>query len=160
MCFNKIQIRQTDQNTEILKKKIEQIEKDNAEELKEIENFYQEDSERVSLRWSQDEIDMCADSIRNYGKDFKKIASIIMTKNELQVRNFYVNSRKKYQLDVAMKEFEDRQSQNAKSATSTATSTSNGGNGRKVEEMVIDISDDEDVSSSSTNKKLKSSSSN
>lgn len=138
LCFKN---RQSDQNIEVLKRKIDRIEKENKSELKEIENFYQEDSERVSLRWSQDEIDLLIDSIRNYGKDFKKIASIIATKNELQVRNFFANSRRKHQLDVVVKEFEDKQNQKTDCNNINTNNSSN----KSVSEMVIDLTDDDDV---------------
>lgn len=46
--------------------------------------------------------------IRLYGKQYGAIAEIIGSKTEAQVRTFFVNYRKKYNLDVLVKEYESR----------------------------------------------------
>lgn len=44
--------------------------------------------------------------IRKYGKQYGVIAEIIGSKTEAQVRTFFVNYRKKYNLDELVKEYE------------------------------------------------------
>ena len=44
--------------------------------------------------------------VRKFGKNFKVIADVIGTKTESHVRSFYVNYRRRYNLDSALKEYE------------------------------------------------------
>lgn len=57
---------------------------------------------------------MAIQGIRKYGKDFQSIAEIIGTKTEQQVNQFFINSRKKFDLDDILKEFEAKQLQEQK----------------------------------------------
>ena len=41
--------------------------------------------------------------IRKFGKNFSAIASILGTKTESHVRSFFVNYRRRYDLDLAYK---------------------------------------------------------
>lgn len=49
---------------------------------------------------------MAVQGVRKYGKDFKSIAEVIGNKTEHHVRTFFVNYRKKYNLDTILKEYE------------------------------------------------------
>ena len=44
--------------------------------------------------------------VRKFGKNFSAIASILGTKTESHVRSFFVNYKRRYNLDVAYKEYE------------------------------------------------------
>jgi hypothetical protein len=44
--------------------------------------------------------------VRKYGKDFRAIAEVIGTKTESHLRSFFVNYRRRYNLDAVLKEFE------------------------------------------------------
>lgn len=44
--------------------------------------------------------------IRKYGRDFKAIAEVIGNKTEAHVRSFFVNYRRRYNLDAVLQEFE------------------------------------------------------
>jgi hypothetical protein len=44
--------------------------------------------------------------VRKYGKDFKAIAEVIGTKTEAHVRTFFVNYRRRYNLDAVLRDFE------------------------------------------------------
>jgi len=46
------------------------------------------------------------EGIRKFGKNFKVIAEIIGTKTESHLRSFFVNYRRKYNLDAALKDYE------------------------------------------------------
>lgn len=44
--------------------------------------------------------------VRKFGKNFAVIAEVIGTKTESHVRSFFVNYRRRYNLDNALKEYE------------------------------------------------------
>lgn len=44
--------------------------------------------------------------VRKFGKNFATIAEVIGTKTESHVRSFFVNYRRRYNLDNALKEYE------------------------------------------------------
>ncbi len=44
--------------------------------------------------------------MRRYGKDFKAIAEVIGNKTEAHVRSFFVNYRRRYNLDEVLEEYE------------------------------------------------------
>lgn len=44
--------------------------------------------------------------VRKYGKDFQAIAELLGTKTDGQVRSFFLNYRRKYNLDGILQEFE------------------------------------------------------
>lgn len=61
---------------------------------------------RLNSRWNNDELQMATRGIRKYGKDFSAVAEMLGTKTESQVRTFYLNSRRKYNLDALVEEHE------------------------------------------------------
>lgn len=44
--------------------------------------------------------------MRKYGKDFRAIAEVIGTKTEAHLRTFFVNYRRRYNLDTVLVEYE------------------------------------------------------
>ena len=44
--------------------------------------------------------------VRKYGKDFQAIAEVIGNKLEAHVRSFFINFRRRYNLDEVMAEYE------------------------------------------------------
>jgi len=63
-------------------------------------------SSRINARWTNDELLLAVQGIRKYGKDFAAIAEVIGTKTEAHLRSFFVNYRRRYNLDAVLKEFE------------------------------------------------------
>lgn len=61
---------------------------------------------RVNARWTNDELLIAVQGIRKYGRDFKTIAEVIGNKTEAHVRSFFVNYRRRYNLDAVLQEFE------------------------------------------------------
>ena len=47
--------------------------------------------------------------IRNFGKDFQAIADIIGTKTKAHVKTFYLNNRKRYNLDLLLQDHEKKE---------------------------------------------------
>ena len=48
----------------------------------------------------------CLQGVRKYGKNFKAIADVISNKTESHVRSFFVNYRRRYNLDEVFAEYE------------------------------------------------------
>lgn len=65
-----------------------------------------DNTNRLSSRWNNDELQLAAKGVRKYGKDFQAIAEMLGSKTESQVRTFYLNYRRKYNLDAMVEEFE------------------------------------------------------
>lgn len=61
---------------------------------------------RVNAKWTNDELLIAVQGIRKYGRDFKAIAEVIGNKTEAHIRSFFVNYRRRYNLDAVLKEFE------------------------------------------------------
>lgn len=55
--------------------------------------------------------------VREFGKDFSAISDIIGTKSEIQVRTFFTNYRRRYNLDALLKEFEASKRQHLEDET-------------------------------------------
>ncbi|CAG9762513.1 unnamed protein product [Ceutorhynchus assimilis] len=65
-----------------------------------------EDKQRNNPRWSNDELMLAVEGFRKYGKDFKAISEMLGNKTEHLVRTFFINYRKRYDLDHIIKEWE------------------------------------------------------
>lgn len=57
-------------------------------------------------KWSNEELLLAVQGLRKYGKDFKAIAEVIGNKSETLVRSFFVNYRRRYNLDEVLAEYE------------------------------------------------------
>lgn len=76
---------------------------------------------RINSRWNNEELLLAVQGVRKYGRDFQAIADTIGTKVEAQLRTFYVNYRRKYNLDNVLKEFEAEQKQLQEQMNNTTT---------------------------------------
>lgn len=65
-----------------------------------------DNASRISSRWTNEELLLAVQGVRKYGKDFKSIAEVIGNKTEHHVRTFFVNYRKRYNLDMVLKDYE------------------------------------------------------
>ena len=54
---------------------------------------------RKSNRWTEEEVHVARQSLRAHGKDFNTMASLLENKNPQQCRNFYMNHRRRLNLD-------------------------------------------------------------
>ncbi|OXU23873.1 hypothetical protein TSAR_010314 [Trichomalopsis sarcophagae] len=95
-CLPK-QIQSNKQQVSALKRKTS----DGIDELRPQEN-----SSRINSRWTNDELLLAVQGVRKYGKDFSAIADVIGTKTEAHLKNFFVNYRRRYNLDAVLKEYE------------------------------------------------------
>uniref|UniRef100_A0A182TK89 SANT domain-containing protein n=1 Tax=Anopheles melas TaxID=34690 RepID=A0A182TK89_9DIPT len=81
-----------------LKRKIDDV----LEELKPPEVS----SVRLNSRWNNEELMLAVQGVRMYGRDFQAIADTLGSKTETQVRTFFMNYRRRFNLDAVLKEFE------------------------------------------------------
>uniref|UniRef100_T1IQN0 REST corepressor n=1 Tax=Strigamia maritima TaxID=126957 RepID=T1IQN0_STRMM len=61
---------------------------------------------RIVARWTNEELLLAVQGVRKYGKDFKAIAEVIGNKTEGHIRSFFVNYRRRYNLDAVLEEYE------------------------------------------------------
>ncbi|PVD26346.1 hypothetical protein C0Q70_14017 [Pomacea canaliculata] len=61
---------------------------------------------RINSRWTNEELLLAVQGVRKYGKDFQAIAEVIGNKLEPHVRSFFVNFRRRYNLDEVLAEYE------------------------------------------------------
>ncbi|XP_044045293.1 REST corepressor 3 isoform X2 [Siniperca chuatsi] len=100
-----------------------------------IEEFrLPESNQKVNARWTTDEQLLavqdrlrCSPGVRKYGKDFQAIADVIGNKTVGQVKNFFVNYRRRFNLDEVLQEWEAEQGTRAPNGDS-ATSGEEGKN--------------------------------
>ncbi|XP_068606832.1 REST corepressor 3 [Brachionichthys hirsutus] len=87
-----------------------------------VEDFrLPECNQKVNARWTTDEQLLAVQGVRKYGKDFQAIADVIGNKTLGQVKNFFVNYRRRFNLDEVLQEWEAEQgtpAPNGDSATS------------------------------------------
>ncbi|XP_050407195.1 REST corepressor 1 [Patella vulgata] len=65
-----------------------------------------EGNTRINARWTTEELLLAVQGVRRYGKDFKAIAEVIGNKTEAHLRSFFVNFRRRYNLDEVLAEYE------------------------------------------------------
>ncbi|ESP01599.1 hypothetical protein LOTGIDRAFT_139441 [Lottia gigantea] len=65
-----------------------------------------EGNTRINARWTTEELLLAVQGVRKYGKDFKAIAEVIGNKTEAHLRSFFVNFRRRYNLDEVLAEYE------------------------------------------------------
>merc|ERR1719336_858624 len=90
-----------------------------AEAAKEATSGGEEPESRINAKWTNEELLLGVQGVRKFGKDFHAIAEVLGTKTESHVRSFYVNYRRKYNLDSAMKEYEAENGKTAEDAEMT-----------------------------------------
>lgn len=62
-----------------------------------------------NARWSNDELLLAVQSVRRYGKDFQAMAEVLGNKSVSQCRNFFVNYRRRFNLQQVLEEYEAEQ---------------------------------------------------
>ncbi|KAM9317415.1 REST corepressor 3 isoform 1-T1 [Gastrophryne carolinensis] len=68
-----------------------------------------ESSQKVNARWTTEEQLLAVQGVRKYGKDFQAIADVIGNKTVGQVKNFFVNYRRRFNLEEVLQEWEAEQ---------------------------------------------------
>ncbi|XP_061087558.1 REST corepressor 3-like isoform X3 [Conger conger] len=66
-------------------------------------------NQKVNARWTTDEQLLAVQGVRKYGRDFQAIADVIGNKTVGQVKNFFVNYRRRFNLEEVLQEWEAEQ---------------------------------------------------
>uniref|UniRef100_A0A3B4U6Y9 REST corepressor 1 n=1 Tax=Seriola dumerili TaxID=41447 RepID=A0A3B4U6Y9_SERDU len=104
-------IRHLDCQLVSIKRQIQTIKQTNSA-LKEklssgVEEFKQpEVNQKFNTRWTTEEQLLAVQAIRKYGRDFQAISDVIGNKSVVQVKNFLVNYRRRFNLDEVLQEWE------------------------------------------------------
>ncbi|XP_049646314.1 REST corepressor 1 [Suncus etruscus] len=104
-------LRQLDMELVSIKRQIQNIKQTNSA-LKEkldggIEPFrLPEVIQKCNARWTTEEQLLAVQAIRKYGRDFQAISDVIGNKSVVQVKNFFVNYRRRFNIDEVLQEWE------------------------------------------------------
>lgn len=72
-----------------------------------VEEFRQQEvNQKFNTRWTTEEQLLAVQAIRKYGRDFQAISDVIGNKSVVQVKNFLVNYRRRFNLDEVLQEWE------------------------------------------------------
>ncbi|XP_028252258.1 REST corepressor 1 isoform X2 [Parambassis ranga] len=63
-------------------------------------------NQKFNNRWTTEEQLLAVQAIRKYGRDFQAISDVIGNKSVVQVKNFLVNYRRRFNLDEVLQEWE------------------------------------------------------
>ncbi|XP_038633211.1 REST corepressor 1 isoform X2 [Scyliorhinus canicula] len=104
-------LRQLDMELVSLKRQIQNVKQINGA-LKQkldggIEEFKPpEANQKINARWTTEEQLLAVQAIRKYGRDFQAISDVIGNKTVVQVKNFFVNYRRRFNLEEVLQEWE------------------------------------------------------
>ncbi|XP_062863299.1 REST corepressor 1 [Trichomycterus rosablanca] len=104
-------LRQLDMELITIKRQIQSIKQSNSA-LREVlstgvEEFRPaEVNQKFNTRWTTEEQLLAVQAIRKYGRDFQAISDVIGNKSVVQVKNFFVNYRRRFNLDEVLQEWE------------------------------------------------------
>ncbi|EPY87743.1 REST corepressor 1 [Camelus ferus] len=63
-------------------------------------------AQKCNARWTTEEQLLAVQAIRKYGRDFQAISDVIGNKSVVQVKNFFVNYRRRFNIDEVLQEWE------------------------------------------------------
>lgn len=104
-------LRQLDMELVAIKRQIQSI-KQHSSALREkldtgVDEFRpSEANQKFNTRWTTEEQLLAVQAIRKYGRDFQAISDVIGNKSVVQVKNFFVNYRRRFNLDEVLQEWE------------------------------------------------------
>lgn len=101
---------------------------------------------KINSRWNSIELLLAVEGVKKYGKDFQAIAESIGNKTEAQIRTFFVNYRRRYNLDAVLKKHaaDNAQQENLQN-DNTVNAAALGNikvNGQETEIMEVDLDDE------------------
>ncbi|KAJ8377528.1 hypothetical protein AAFF_G00256240 [Aldrovandia affinis] len=104
-------LRQLDMELVSIKRQIQSIKQNNSALRDELElgvEMYRlpEVTQKFNARWTTEEQLLAVQAIRKYGRDVQAISDVIGNKSVLQVKNFFVNYRRRFNLDEVLQEWE------------------------------------------------------
>lgn len=100
---------------------------------------------KINSRWNSIELLLAVEGVKKYGKDFQAIAESIGNKTEAQIRTFFVNYRRRYNLDAVLKQHAAENVQQENLQNDSTVNAALGGikvNGQETEIMEVDLDDE------------------
>ncbi|KAM5163194.1 REST corepressor 3 [Mantella aurantiaca] len=107
-------LRQLDMELISLKRQVQNAKQINSALKQKLEGGIEEfkpaeSAQKVNARWTTEEQLLAVQGVRKYGKDFQAIADVIGNKTVGQVKNFFVNYRRRFNLEEVLQEWEAEQ---------------------------------------------------
>ncbi|KAK1160711.1 REST corepressor 1-like isoform X4 [Acipenser oxyrinchus oxyrinchus] len=104
-------LRQLDMELVSIKRQIQSIKQTNSVLKEKLEDGLDkcrlpEVTQKFNARWTTEEQLLAVQAIRKYGRDFQAISDVIGNKSVVQVKNFFVNYRRRFNLDEVLQEWE------------------------------------------------------
>eukprot|EP00062_Callorhinchus_milii_P008070 gi/632950408/ref/XP_007890700.1/ PREDICTED: REST corepressor 3 [Callorhinchus milii] len=107
-------LRQLDMELISLKRQVQNAKQVNSALKQKLEGGIEEfrppeSAQKINARWTTEEQLLAVQGVRKYGKDFQAIADVIGNKTIVQVKNFFVNYRRRFNLEEVLQEWEAEQ---------------------------------------------------
>ncbi|KAG1972632.1 REST corepressor [Pimephales promelas] len=104
-------LRQLDMELITIKRQIQSIKQHNSALRDKLDTGLDEyrpseANQKFNTRWTTEEQLLAVQAIRKYGRDFQAISDVISNKSVVQVKNFFVNYRRRFNLDEVLQEWE------------------------------------------------------
>ncbi|XP_031435758.1 REST corepressor 1 isoform X2 [Clupea harengus] len=104
-------LRQLDMELVAIKRQIQSIKQNNSSLRDKLDSGVDdfrpsEVTQKFNTRWTTEEQLLAVQAIRKYGRDFQAISDVIGNKSVVQVKNFFVNYRRRFNLDEVLQEWE------------------------------------------------------
>ncbi|KAM8921174.1 REST corepressor 1 isoform 2-T2 [Pelodytes ibericus] len=138
-------LRQLDMELVSLKRQIQNIKQTNSALKEQLqggidEHRIPEVNQKFNARWTTEEQLLAVQAIRKYGRDFQAISDVIGNKSVVQVKNFFVNYRRRFNIDQVLLEWEAEHGESEENGDCTEKAI-------KLPDTVIKTSDEEDEAS-------------
>ncbi|XP_025028112.1 REST corepressor 3 isoform X2 [Python bivittatus] len=136
-------LRQLDMELISLKRQVQNAKQVNSALKQKIEGGIEEfkppeSNQKINARWTTEEQLLAVQGVRKYGKDFQAIADVIGNKTVGQVKNFFVNYRRRFNLEEVLQEWEAEQGTLASNGDASAlgedTKNANVSSGKSTDE--------------------------
>ncbi|XP_049468055.1 REST corepressor 1 isoform X1 [Panthera uncia] len=104
-------LRQLDMELVSIKRQIQNIKQTNSALKEKLDGGIEpyrlpEVAQKCNARWTTEEQLLAVQAIRKYGRDFQAISDVIGNKSVVQVKNFFVNYRRRFNIDEVLQEWE------------------------------------------------------
>ncbi|XP_040841555.1 REST corepressor 3 isoform X3 [Ochotona curzoniae] len=118
-------LRQLDMELISLKRQVQNAKQVNSALKQKMEGGIEEfkppeSNQKINARWTTEEQLLAVQGVRKYGKDFQAIADVIGNKTVGQVKNFFVNYRRRFNLEEVLQEWEAEQGTQASNGDASA----------------------------------------
>ncbi|XP_041418449.1 REST corepressor 3 isoform X3 [Xenopus laevis] len=118
-------LRQLDMELISLKRQVQNAKQINSALKQKLEGGIEEfrppeSNQKVNVRWTTEEQLLAVQGVRKYGKEFEAIADVIGNKTVGQVKNFFVNYRRRFNLEEVLQEWEAEQGTQASNGDASA----------------------------------------